>query len=149
MYKVNNHHFDEAAVKNQDDFITTSSGTKHRRQTTKGVSIFVKWRDVNTTLVDLKDLEMAYPVQLAECGVAYQIHMKPAFAWWVPRTLQMRSQIIAKVKYKYWLKTHKFGLNLPKNMNQLIKFDCDNGNTLRWDSVWQYMKNICPIFEPL
>ena len=33
-------------------------------------------------------------------------------------------------------------------MKQEIEFYRDNGNALWWDAVSQYMKNICPIFEP-
>ena len=53
--KITDHMFDEAAVKSQDAFVTTSSGTKPRRQTTQGASLCIKRRDKNTTWVALKD----------------------------------------------------------------------------------------------
>ena len=43
MDKITDHRFGEAAVKSQDAFVTTSSGTKRRRQTTKGVSLCIKY----------------------------------------------------------------------------------------------------------
>ena len=103
-------------MKSQDAFVTTSSGAKRRRQITQDVSLCIKWRDGNTTWVALKDLKEAYPVQLAEYFVAAKIFMEPAFAWWVHNTLRKRNYIIAKIKSKYWLKTHKFGIKFPKNM---------------------------------
>ena len=87
MAKITDHWFDEADVKIHDSFMTTSSGTKRRRQTSQGVSLCIKWRDVNTIWVALKDLKEAYPVQLAEYAVADSIYMDPAFDWWVPHTL--------------------------------------------------------------
>ena len=39
MEKITDHQFDEADVNNQYAFVTTSSSTKLRRQTTKGVSL--------------------------------------------------------------------------------------------------------------
>ena len=64
MDEITDHRFDESAVKNQDAFVTTSSGNKRRRQTKKGVSLCVKWYDVNTAWADLKYLKESYPVQL-------------------------------------------------------------------------------------
>ena len=51
------------------------------------------------------------------------------------------------MKSKYWLKTHKFGINVPTNMNQEIEFDHDNGNALWWDAMCQEMKNVRRAFE--
>ena len=144
MDEINDHHFDEAAVKSQDTFVTTSSGTKHRRQTTQGVILCIKWRDRNTTWVDLKEIKQDYPVQLMEYAMASKISMDPAFAWWVPRTLKKRNRIIEKLKSKYWLKTHKFQINVPNNMKQAIQFDRENVNTFFWDAVCQDIKNVCP-----
>ena len=130
MDEITYHWFDEAAVKRQDVFVTTSYGTKLRRQTTQGVSLCIQWRDGNTTWVDLKDIKEAHTVQLAEYTVASKISMDPTFAWWVPHTLKKRNRIIKKVKSKYLLKTCKFGIKLPKNTKQEIEFDRENGNTL-------------------
>ena len=42
MNKITDHWFDEAAVKSQDAFVTTSYGTKRRRQKTQGFSLYIK-----------------------------------------------------------------------------------------------------------
>ena len=110
--------------------MTNSSGTKRRIQTTKGVILCIKWHNLNTTWVALNDIKEAYTVKISEYIVADKISMESAFAWWVPHTLKKRNNIIAKLKLKYWLKNHKFGIKAPENMKQEIDFDCDNGNTL-------------------
>ena len=74
--------------------------------------------------------------------------MEPVFAWSVPHTLKKRNQTIAKVKAKYWLKTHKFRIKVPKSMKQAIEFNRENVNKLWWDAVCKDMKSICPAFEP-
>jgi hypothetical protein len=43
----------------------------------------------------------------------YQMN-QPAFTWWVPHVLKKKECIIAKVKSKYWPRTHKFGIHIPK-----------------------------------
>ena len=48
----------------------------------------------------------------------------------------------------YWLKIHKFGVKVPNNMKQAIYFNRENGNMLWWDAVCQYMKSVCPTFDP-
>ena len=59
MDKITDHRFYEAAVKSQDAFGTTYSGTKYRMQTPQGVILCIKWRDGNKTWVALKDTKEA------------------------------------------------------------------------------------------
>ena len=74
--------------------------------------------------------------------MAAKISMEPAFDWWLPCNIKNRNSIIGKVKSKYWLKTHKFGIKSPKNMKEAVELDPGNGNTLWWDAVFQEMKNV-------
>ena len=71
----------------------------------------------------MKDTRETYPIQLVEYAVEAKISMEPSLAWWLPHTLKKRNQTISKVKYKYWLKTHKFGIKVPKNMKQAIELN--------------------------
>jgi hypothetical protein len=38
--------------------------------------------------------------------------------------------IIQKVKSRYWQRTHKFGIHLPKTVAEALALDKENGNTL-------------------
>ena len=58
------------------------------------------------------------PVELAEYAVANKISEEPAFAWWVCDVLRRRDRIIKKVKSRYWSRTHKFGIELPKSVGE-------------------------------
>ena len=134
-------------LKQQDAFITTKMGTKRRRETTKGWELLVEWKDGSTNWVSLKDIKESYPVEVAEFALDTRISMEPAFTWWVPFVLKKRNRILAKVKSKYWLRTHKFGIRIPKSVEEARKIDEQNGDTLWWDAMCKEMKNVRPAFE--
>ena len=56
--------------------------------------------------------------------------------------LKKRIQIIAKVKSKYWIRTHKFCIQITKDVKQAKLFDEENGDKLWWDAICQEMKNV-------
>ena len=64
-----------------------------------------------------------YPVQTCEYSILVRIHEKPVFAWWTPYVIKKSNRIIAKVKSKYWVKTHNFGIKVPKSVKQAVQFD--------------------------
>ncbi len=86
-------------------------------------------------------------VQTAEYAVQNNLHEEPAFAWWVPAVIKKRKTILSKVKSKYWQKTHKYGIEVPKSIKQAKELDAKNGNTLWWDSICDEMKNVRVAFE--
>ena len=134
-------------LKQQDAFITTKTGTRCKRETTKGWELLIEWKDGSTNWVSLKDIKESYPVEVAEFALATCISMEPAFAWWVPFVLIKRNRILAKVKSKYWLRTHKFGIRIPKSVEEVKKIDEQNGDTLWWDAICKEMRNVCPTSE--
>ena len=98
-------------VKQQDTFITLRTGTKRRRETTKGWEILIEWKDGSMNWVALKDVKESYPVQVAKFAISNHIAEEPAFAWWVP--FVMKDQL--PVGYQF-MKCHmifdiKFGEN--------------------------------------
>ena len=101
MDEIIGHRSNEHAMKQQDAFIVTKTGTKRRKETTKGWELLIWWKDGGT--VALKDIRESYPVQVAEYAVSSRISEEPAFAWWASSVLKKRKRIIAKTKSKYWL----------------------------------------------
>ena len=77
--------------------------------------MLVQWKSGSTTWVELKDMKESYPVQAAEYVVKNWVWLESAFAWWDPYILKKGNLIITKIKYKYWLETHKYGIEVPKN----------------------------------
>ncbi len=120
---------------------------KHRQQTTIGWEFLIQWKDSSTSWIPLKDLKNSHPIQSEEYAVANQLSHEPAFARWVQQTLKKHNRIIEKVKSHYWLRTHKFGIVIPKSVGEAKRFDEANGNSLWWDAILKEMKNVQPAFE--
>ena len=95
----------------------------------------------------LKGYKESYPVEVAKFALATRISMEPAFAWGVPFVLKKRNRILAKVKSKYWLRTHKLGIRIPKSVKEAKKIDEQNGDTLWWGAICMEMRNVLPAFE--
>ena len=92
-------------------------------------------------------MKESYPVQLAAYSFQHKIAQEPAFAWWVSHVMRKRNRIISKVKSKCWTRTHKYGIRIPKNVNEAQELDRSNGNSLWWDAICQEMKNVRIAFE--
>jgi hypothetical protein len=53
--------------------------------------------------------------------------------------LVVNKGIVKKVKAKYWRTTHKFGIRLPKNVEEALRIDAENNNTLLRDAIEKEM----------
>jgi hypothetical protein len=50
---------------------------------------------------------------------------------------------MVNLKTKYcWVRSHKFGVKIPKSVDEAKDFDRENGNTLWWDAICKEMKNV-------
>jgi hypothetical protein len=141
------HRKTEEAVRHEDAFHNTKSGMKVRMPTTKGWEICIQWKDGSTNWIELKDVKNSYPVQLAEYAVGNKIQDEPAFAWWIPKVIKKRHRILSATKSKYWLRTHKYGIEVPKSVDDAKRIDTKNGNTVWWDAIMKEMKNVRIAFE--
>jgi hypothetical protein len=124
------HRVDGTQVTCDKAFITSHNGGKRRKETTKGWEILIQWKDGTTTWEMLKDVKESYPVQLTEYAHQSRITNEPALAWWVPHVLKKKNHIISKLKSKYWSRTHKFGIRIPKTVEEAVRLDQENGDTL-------------------
>ncbi|KAI2500086.1 Reverse transcriptase (RNA-dependent DNA polymerase) [Fragilaria crotonensis] len=136
----------EAVPKSQGTYMN-QYGVRRQKLTTRGWELLIQWKDGSTDWVTLKDFKESYPVELALYATNRGIYEEPAFAWWVPYVLKKQKRIIQKVKSKYWSRTHKYGLRIPKNIAEAIEIDKENGNTLWMDAVRLEMANVRIAFE--
>ena len=83
------------AVLAKDMYIEGRSN-KHKKKTTKGWKLLVKWKDGSESWERLADLKRSNPIEVAEYAVANLIDQEPAFSWWVYHTLKVRKRIIGK-----------------------------------------------------
>ena len=79
----------------------------------------------------MSDITQSYPVQLAEYAKAKGLEEEPPFIWWVGSVLRRRdSRIMKSTKQnKYWMRTHKYGAELPKTIKEALAIDRKSNTT--------------------
>ena len=120
------------------------------RRSTKGWKLCVQWKDGSTSWEKLSDMKESHPVEVAEYAVAQDLELEPAFNWWVPHVLKKRERIISKIKLrssKYLKKWQKYGIRIPKNVDDARELDKKNGNTLWMDAIAKEMENVKVAFD--
>ena len=111
-------------VDHEEDKMVTQGVTSHF--TTKGWRFLVAWKDGSTSFIPLRKMKNAYPVETADYVVANNLDKLPAFSWWVPTVLRRRECMISKLKKnktKYWHRSHKYGIELPKSVKEALAID--------------------------
>ena len=53
--------------------------------------------------------------------------------------MQKRHRMINKIKKKYWRTTHKYGIWIPKSVNEALQIDKENGNSYWGDAIRKEM----------
>ena len=139
---------DKDAVPKERGLRANHHGTTTRVRTLKGWHVLARWKGGMMEWVELKDIKDSYPVEMAEFAVASQIQDEPAFAWWVPYTMKKWNQIISKIKSKYWQRTHKYGVRMPKSVKEAYEIDKETGNTLWANAIKKEMANVSVAFSP-
>lgn len=149
LHEISGHRKDPGvAISRDNGFTVSSNGNKVPKRTTKGWSLQVEWKGGEQEWIPLKDLKTSNPVEVAEYAVANQIDEEPAFTWWVKEVLRHRRRIISKVKSKYWRTTHKFGVRLPHNAEEALKFDRETGTDLWTRAIEKELRKVKVAWEP-
>ena len=87
---------------------------------------------------------------MAEYAVAQSLELEPAFNWWVPHVLKKRERIISLVKKrsaKYLRRNEKFGIQVPRTVEEAYELDRKSGNTLWADAIAKEMGNVKVAFK--
>ncbi|KAL7479384.1 hypothetical protein ACHAW6_005116 [Cyclotella cf. meneghiniana] len=117
-----------------------------------GWELCCEWRDGSTMWQKLLDLKESHPIQVAEFALAVGIANEPAFNWWVSWVFKKRDQIISLVKHqstRYHKLTHKFGIDLPKTVDEAYPIDKATGTSFCCDAIKLEMKNVRVAFDIL
>lgn len=107
----------------------------------------MRWKDQSTSWEPLKDLKHSFPVQVAEYAVREGLVDRPAFRWWVHDTLKRRDRMIKAVKTRYLKRTHKYGIQMPKTVEEAYELDCLSGTDLWHQAILKEMKNNAVAFQ--
>ena len=132
--------WDQHIMKMNTDFVRLYT----KRKTTKGWSLFVNWKDGSTSWETLKEMKESYPVEVAEYAVNNKIATEPAFHWWVNHVLKRKDRIISKIKSRYWEQTHKYGIRVPKSVDDAIRIDKESGTDFWERAINKEMKKVIP-----
>jgi hypothetical protein len=57
-----------------------------------------------------------------------KLYKELAFRWCIKDALKKRDRILSKVKSCYWKRIHKFGIELPKTVEDALALDRKNDN---------------------
>jgi hypothetical protein len=114
---------------------------------TKGWRLCVLWKDGSTSWEQLRDLKHGFPVQTTEYAMSRGIHEEMAFRWWVKHTLKKKERILKAVRTCYLKRTHKFGLRLPKSVEEAYEIDRETGTDYWHRAILKEMKNNAVAFQ--
>lgn len=112
------------------------------KKTTAGWEVRVQWKDGASSWLPMVEVKDSNPIELAEFAILNGKDKEPAFAWWIPHALRTRRRMISKVKSKYWRTTHKFGIRVPKTVDEAYAIDKENGNDVWHKSIEKEMVKI-------
>jgi hypothetical protein len=119
----------------------------NRRFTTKGWSLHCLWADGSTSWEALRNLKESNPLEVAQYAEQHNLLNEPAFSWWAKHVLKRSQRVIKKVKTRYWQRTHKYGVRLPKTVAEALQLDKENGNQLWYEAIQKEMKNVQIAFK--
>jgi hypothetical protein len=64
-----------------------------------------------------------------------------------PICCEEKKMIISKIKSKYWQRSHKYGIQMPKSPKEAYTLDKQNGNTLWLDGTEEEKKKVLVSFK--
>ena len=147
--EITDHWMEDDAYRGDDAYISDWKGKTHLHKSYCGWSLLVAWKDGSMNWVKLKDIVNSNPIEMAEYALNNRLNQEPAFSWWSMFVLWKRDRIISKVKSKYWGKTHKYEIDIPKSMESAKRIYAANDNTLWQGTVQEEMAKINPVLDSI
>ena len=149
IQEIVDHKLDSTAVPKSEGTVEGHNGTPQKRKTTKGWSLLVELKNGTFEWVKLKDLKESHPIEVANYARDRGLMDEPAFAWWVPWTLNQVTRTLKAMKTRYHRTTSKFGIELPKTVKRALEIDKETGTTHWADALKKEMTTVGVAFEVL
>ena len=147
LQKITDHKKDRSAIPISDGTIRSHNGNIVPKKTTRGWDLLAEWNYISSRWIPLKYLKVSNPIELAKYASRNRLDVKPAVKWWVRDAIIRRKSIIDKVKAKYWHTTHKFGMRVPKSVDEALAIDKETVNTLWFTAIQKEINNVRVAFE--
>jgi len=152
------HEYDSMALTKEEkkmiDDLQLNNGTVIRNQnnihplyTTRGWKICVEWKDGTTSWLPLAGVKNSFPVHLAEYAINNKLQDYPAFSWWVNYTLKKKRSFLKSTKSTYSQRTHKFGIKVPRTVQEALAIDQQTGTTHWYNAIQKEMTNNKAAFQ--
>ena len=126
QYRLMDHIVDHRKDNNvvcKDNQDVTVNDKSYEQKTTRGWQLCIECKDKSTSWERLSDMKESNPAKVAEYAKAVGKSDEPAFSWWTTHVLKKRQRIIAAVNKRYHKMTHKFGIKVPKTMEEGLTFN--------------------------
>mmetsp|Transcript_10819 Transcript_10819/g.15256 ORF Transcript_10819/g.15256 Transcript_10819/m.15256 type:complete len:380 (+) Transcript_10819:2561-3700(+) len=137
------------AIPKEQSLITIKSGQQRHRKTTVGWNFLVRWVDGREQWVPLRILKESNPVEVVEFAVARNLQDEAAFVWWVQYVLRKRNAIMSSINSRIKHTTHKYGVEVPRTMNEAMEIDRKNQNRYWQNAIDKEMANVAVAFDIL
>jgi hypothetical protein len=73
-------------------------------------------------------MKESHAIEVDEYAYANQISHGPAFYWWVHDLLRRKKQLFKLSYSRFLCSQYKYGFCVPRNVEEALKFDLENGN---------------------
>ena len=125
------------------------NGRRYQRKTIAVWNLLIGMTDGSEQWYPLKDMKESYQDQIAENDDAKFNAIDTAFLWWVPNIIKKWNVIIAEIKSRLKVATHKYGMEIPSSIEHSILLDSINGDQLWQEYLDKEMQNVSVAFEIL
>ncbi len=107
----------------------------------------ISWQDGSTSWHSLAETKNFFPLMLAKYAMANGLEDEPAFAWWVLHTIKKEKHLLKAMKLRYSQRTHKFGIYVPKTVEEALEIDRQSKTTYWRDAIHKKMSNNSLAFQ--
>jgi Reverse transcriptase (RNA-dependent DNA polymerase) len=148
--EIINHRKNKRALDKADGSrLDKRSGRIQKKKTTAGWDLEVEWKDGTTCWIPLKEIKETNPVEVAQYVIDNRIDEEPAFDWWVKYTLKKLHRLISKTQRHTVRHGYKFGIRIPRTVDEALLLDAANNDTLWFDAIQKEMSNVRVAFNVL
>jgi hypothetical protein len=118
----------------KEEQMRISEKIKVKKKSLSGWALEVEWCDGGTAWIQLKTMKELNAVEVDEYALANQILHEPAFDWWVHDVIRHKKRLIKLSQKRFLHPQYKYGICVPRNIGEAIKFDLENGNKF-WETA--------------